>query len=137
MQIIIVYEKVENLAPELLEKLRNLGYEIVPFTQADEVDQLGTHLGKVAIFFTESKIAGRFLSENDLGNKFKIFNVLYVPKTPKITPEVKAKIDKIKLSIYYPAIEGKLIQALADFYAGKVAEEDVLEFLLPTDPENP
>lgn len=135
MNIILVYENVDSLTPELTAALKSKGYEIVPFTQSDEIDQLGNHLGKVVNVFTDSKVAGKFLTENDLGNKFKILNILYVPKTPKITPEVQTKLDRLKLRLYYPAIDKKLMQDIAEFYEGKAeaAGEPELEFLFNVD----
>lgn len=134
MKIILVYESIDNLSEALSAKMVSSGYELVPFTQLDEIHQLGNHLGKVVILFTESRKAAKFLSSSiNLDNAFQTMNILYVSKTPVINVDTQNKLDQLKLKLYFPKLEDKLFKDLTDFYNNNSHQDDELEFITDTD----
>lgn len=118
MQIILVYNKIESYLKEITEPLEKQGFTFIEFNNADEVNQLGNHKGKVAVVFSDPKTAYPFLKEGRFG-KLDIFNILYLQKTPVITPEIQSKLTSVHLNIYSRVNLKVLIMDIINFYSGK------------------
>ena len=125
MNIILIHESVENLSEDIRLKISNLGYELAPFTQSDEILQLGNHLGKVVVCFTDSRKAGKFLTTCEDFPDFKVFNILCVARTPIINEDVKSKLHQLNLRLYYPKVLDVLVKDLSDFFNGQINEEEI------------
>lgn len=125
MKIILIHESVNDLSETLKSEMTAQGYELIPFTQSDEILQLGKHLGKVVVCFTDSRKASRFISTCEKFDEFKILNILCVARTPIINEDVQSKLDQLNLKLYYPVINDKLKQDLSNFFDGQLHEEDI------------
>jgi hypothetical protein len=99
----------------IINKLKSSGYSCVTSRKSDEIDQLGTLTGKVPVIFFDSKLAYRYFVEN-VFQGYTMFRILYVSKTPKITPEVTSKLNSISLKLYSPVTMENLIRDLKEYF---------------------
>jgi len=137
MNIIFFMEANEH-SSVLLNTLREKNFSCIHTINPDEIDQAGKQTNKVALIFFDSKMAYQYLKSNSWRD-FTTYNILYLYKNPKITPEAQKKIDSINLHIYSEEKIINLVEDLEEFYLNnekQTNDEIELDFTALHDLEN-
>lgn len=137
MKIILLMGNPEDESLALVNTLNSFNYTCADSKKADEINQLGTHQGKVVVIFFDAKYSFKFLQENHFEN-LELLRILFVNRTPKITPDVQMKLNMVNLKIYSPNSTNMLLKDLDNFFKGnkQVDSFDDIQFSAKLNTEN-
>ena len=129
MKIVLFVGELIPQGLELLDYLKEQGFQCIKSQNPDEIDQVGQQCSKAILVFNDPKFAFRFLVENKWP-AFPVMNVLYLAQQPKTNPDVEQKLAKVSLTIYTPASKDKLLAKMNAFQNSTETDNliDNLEF---------